>query len=186
MVDYTGAMYGYYRIEADPNEVTLPPVRAFFADPTHKPSNILLGMGNTFGPEFGAGVEWEFKDMPCYLPALKPEPGDMANPVKGGFFLRKEPLSVVLSVYTNWKTAIFSKGADRKTDQPLSSASINSIWHGKGRQSCDCLHYFAAGADVLCAGLTGSGLRTSGFTVASSTAVVPCTSEPKVALEGTR
>ena len=33
-------------------------------------------------------------------------PYALANSVKGGFFLRKKPFIIVLSVHSNWRTAI--------------------------------------------------------------------------------
>ncbi len=79
VVDYTGAMFGYYRVEADADPNTgsgmLAPVQAFLAERKNKQANILLGMGNNFGPEFGASVERELAQLgayknhlPCYLP----------------------------------------------------------------------------------------------------------------------
>jgi hypothetical protein len=60
-VDYTGALYGYYRIEADkPPE--LAPVLGFIgADPAMN-KHLLLGMGDNFGPEFGAAVQLQHSE----------------------------------------------------------------------------------------------------------------------------
>ena len=61
--NFTGALFGYFRIEANANTETtrLEPVRSFFAklnaDPNRK-RPLLLGMGDNFGPEFGAALQY--------------------------------------------------------------------------------------------------------------------------------
>ena len=71
-LNYTGALFGYYRIE--PGEVRgnerLEPPRELLN--RELGSSFLLGMGDNFGPEFGASVEKEFLNdtaNPCQLPA---------------------------------------------------------------------------------------------------------------------
>jgi hypothetical protein len=73
-VDYTGALYGYYRIEPDdPQSEKLNPPKAFLE---HKPDHLLLGMGDNFAPEFGASVQREFVyGHPCFLRLSRPLPG---------------------------------------------------------------------------------------------------------------
>lgn len=77
-IDYTGALYGYYRIEPDDqnqNFGDLGPVQEFLKKRENK-TGILLGMGDNFGPEFGASVQREFAgDADCYLKANRPWPG---------------------------------------------------------------------------------------------------------------
>ena len=63
-VDYTGNLLGYYRMEPTEQTAILPPVKAFLdfrtADATAKDgSHLLLGMGDNFGPEFGASLQLE-------------------------------------------------------------------------------------------------------------------------------
>ncbi|HEX4148999.1 MAG TPA: hypothetical protein VHY20_08425 [Pirellulales bacterium] len=73
MIDYTGSLLGYYRMEigestpageaALTGEVrpTLEPVRQFLAYRASAPGKdrLLLGMGDNFGPEFGAALQME-------------------------------------------------------------------------------------------------------------------------------
>jgi hypothetical protein len=63
-VDYTGNLLGYYRMEPTEQTAVLPPVKAFLdfraSDATAKDgSHLLLGMGDNFGPEFGASLQLE-------------------------------------------------------------------------------------------------------------------------------
>ena len=59
-VDYTGALFGYYRIES-PNHVKDAregsPIRKFHDDRLGHESRLLLGMGDNFAPEFGASIQ---------------------------------------------------------------------------------------------------------------------------------
>jgi hypothetical protein len=83
-VDYTGALFGYYRIEA--KEVLQPGQKAFLApvDEFLKrrdglPPQLLVGMGDNFGPEFGSSVQLQplkeelrpEESDPCYLKLTK-------------------------------------------------------------------------------------------------------------------
>jgi hypothetical protein len=75
-LNYTGALFGYYRIEPDETNPAyqLHPPDEFRKHGYQNP--LLLGMGDNFSPEFGASVERELKDGdPCYLKANKPWPG---------------------------------------------------------------------------------------------------------------
>lgn len=74
-IDYTGSLYGYYRMEyheADQNH--LPPVKSFLDYRKADPSRLLLSMGDNFGPEFGASIQIENLNTPkpseggCNLP----------------------------------------------------------------------------------------------------------------------
>ena len=68
-VIYTGALFGYYRMEPDPEEPKDPklaPVRNLLdilkpkAEPNmpqHEPTTLILGMGDNFGPEMGAALQ---------------------------------------------------------------------------------------------------------------------------------
>ena len=72
----------------------------------------------------------------------------------------------------------------------LSLRSANPSFNREGFAESWCglrgrLDYFAA-AFFFAVCLSGSGLRSCGFTALSSTGVVPCTSFVKVAPEGTR
>jgi len=63
-VDYTGNLLGYYRMEPTEQTAVLPPVKAFLdfraSDAAAKDgSHLLLGMGDNFGPEFGASLQLE-------------------------------------------------------------------------------------------------------------------------------
>jgi len=74
-LDYTGALFGYYRVEPDESEPqtgVLGPPREFLSR-MHQP--LLLGMGDNFGPEFGASEQREFRTSPlCYLKSNEPSP----------------------------------------------------------------------------------------------------------------
>ena len=74
-IDYTGSLYGYYRMEyneADQNH--LPPVKSFLDYRKADSSRLLLSMGDNFGPEFGAAIQLENLNTPdpskggCNLP----------------------------------------------------------------------------------------------------------------------
>lgn len=58
-IDYTGSLMGYYRMEygEDPNNPVLPPVQSFLKTRTANSKTLLLGMGDNFGPEFGASLQ---------------------------------------------------------------------------------------------------------------------------------
>jgi hypothetical protein len=64
-IDFTGKLFGYYRVRAGSKKPFLPPVATFFpaikeeSDQTvMKPANsLLLGMGDNFAPEFGARLQ---------------------------------------------------------------------------------------------------------------------------------
>ncbi|MEI9969949.1 MAG: hypothetical protein WDM87_15495, partial [Terracidiphilus sp.] len=74
-IDYTGSLYGYYRMEFnEPDQKHLPPVKGFLDFRKSDSSRLLLGMGDNFGPEFGAAIQLENLDTPdpsqsgCKLP----------------------------------------------------------------------------------------------------------------------
>ena len=71
-IDYTGGLLGYYRMEATETTPVLPPVKAFvdFRDADAKNGDhLLLGMGDDFGPEFGASLQLEnLSDPSCSQP----------------------------------------------------------------------------------------------------------------------
>jgi len=93
VLNYTGALYGYYRIEEpDPAAGKLDPPDTFLHHDWKTPP-LLLGMGDNFGPEFGASIQEDHVTMPvngtldkftesleCYLPATQPTPGHKAVP----------------------------------------------------------------------------------------------------------
>lgn len=62
-VDYTGALFGYYRTEFAEKH-RLPAVQAFLTGRTRN-SPLLLGMGDNFAPEFGASLQLENKGSFC-------------------------------------------------------------------------------------------------------------------------
>jgi hypothetical protein len=78
-VDYTGRLFGYYRIEALEN-TSQPHLNVVKGFPDRSPSSpILLGMGDNFAPEFGASIQQEFSKInensvwaPCSVPAPVP------------------------------------------------------------------------------------------------------------------
>lgn len=85
-VIYTGALFGYYRMEPDPEEAKDPklaPVgnlldilqpKAERNMPQHEPTTLILGMGDNFGPEIGAALQLPNKSgEPCARP-LDPAP----------------------------------------------------------------------------------------------------------------
>ncbi|HVN94476.1 MAG TPA: hypothetical protein VMT38_12305 [Terracidiphilus sp.] len=74
-IDYTGSLYGYYRMEFnEPDQNHLPPVRGFLDFRKADSSRLLLAMGDNFGPEFGAAIQLENLNTPepseggCRLP----------------------------------------------------------------------------------------------------------------------
>jgi hypothetical protein len=74
-IDYTGSLYGYYRMEFnEPDQNHLHPVKSFLDFRKSDPSRLLLGMGDNFGPEFGASIQLENLNTPdpsqggCKLP----------------------------------------------------------------------------------------------------------------------
>ncbi|MGO8756551.1 MAG: hypothetical protein ACLQG3_00360 [Terracidiphilus sp.] len=81
-IDYTGSLLGYYRMEfGEPDGKHLPPVQAFLDFRKQDPSRLLLGMGDNFGPEFGASLQLENdpgKGHPngCFLPQNKSDNGE--------------------------------------------------------------------------------------------------------------
>jgi hypothetical protein len=73
-VQYTGRLFGYYRIEPGENEDKyLPPVKKFlemrraYDDKQNAP--LLLGMGDNFAPEMGASLQRQHLGTDCALPA---------------------------------------------------------------------------------------------------------------------
>ncbi len=75
-IDYTGSLYGYYRMEYnEPDQNHLLPVKKFL-DVYRKsnPDTLLIGLGDNFGPEFGASIQLENLNTPdppkegCNLP----------------------------------------------------------------------------------------------------------------------
>ncbi|MBZ5506021.1 MAG: hypothetical protein LAO78_11090 [Acidobacteriia bacterium] len=60
-VDYTGALFGYFRNDGPNPKEKLHAVEEFLQSRTNRPT-LLLGMGDNFGPEFGAALQY---DGPC-------------------------------------------------------------------------------------------------------------------------
>jgi hypothetical protein len=75
-VTYTGKLFGYYRIEPEENrEHYLPPVKAFLDTvPPTAGDNLLLGMGDNFGPEFGSSMQLTHPDTNDCRLSLRPHP----------------------------------------------------------------------------------------------------------------
>lgn len=75
-VQYTGALFGYYRVEANRGPIvggatkTLPAVKKFLDD-RQGDHGLLLGMGDNFAPEFGASIQLEGVGPDCEKPALQ-------------------------------------------------------------------------------------------------------------------
>ncbi len=64
-IDYLGSLYGYYRMEFnEPDQNHLPPVKSFLDFRKSDPSRLLLGLGDNFGPEFGASIQLENLNAP--------------------------------------------------------------------------------------------------------------------------
>ena len=77
-INYTGRLMGYYRIEANeqiwnsdgtPSDHLLKPVKDFLNWRKKNPE-LLVGMGDNFGPEFGASIQPVGSDD-CLVPAGK-------------------------------------------------------------------------------------------------------------------
>jgi hypothetical protein len=67
-VNYTGALYGYYRIEPVKPVPDLTPVANFLNKYPEGHGQLLLGMGDNFGPVFGASVQLQPAiGQECYL-----------------------------------------------------------------------------------------------------------------------
>lgn len=60
-IDYTGALFGYFRNDGPTPGVKLKAVEEFLKSRSNRPT-LLLGMGDNFGPEFGAALQY---DGPC-------------------------------------------------------------------------------------------------------------------------
>jgi hypothetical protein len=74
-IDYTGTLMGYYRMEAGETsaDAVLPPVKSFLNSPNAQKDRLLLGMGDNFGPEFGASLQREnLTDAACKQPQNTP------------------------------------------------------------------------------------------------------------------
>ena len=96
-IQYTGKLFGYYRIEADESiissqdlkDLKLPPVRNFLTSAL-KPNTmgsdvLLLGMGDNFAPEFGASIQQEFMlpaGAPCTAKVKDDPPQETRDPSK--------------------------------------------------------------------------------------------------------
>jgi len=82
-IDYTGSLMGFYRMEygEDAGTAALPPVKSFleFRQEVRQKdsSRLLLGMGDNFGPEFGAALQLVGKQgSPCYAEPKETESGE--------------------------------------------------------------------------------------------------------------
>jgi hypothetical protein len=101
-VQYTGRLFGYYRVEPDTNlddllqaygadvaaskihstgpSALLARPGAFLHQRRQNPSDLLLGMGDNFAPEFGASIQQEFSGNPgnglCALKVRELVPGN--------------------------------------------------------------------------------------------------------------
>lgn len=86
-LSYTGALFGYYRVEPERSGLIRLRLPRQFLD-QNVGSSFLLGMGDNFGPEFGASVQREFlkdkdmqgKDNLCRLRALSRKGRDKLPP----------------------------------------------------------------------------------------------------------
>jgi hypothetical protein len=80
VVNYTGALFGYYRKEPTIPGLVLPAVKTFEARWQGIRKELLLGMGDNFGPEFGASLQLTGRDTrdPCYT-KVEREPNSFDN-----------------------------------------------------------------------------------------------------------
>jgi len=68
-IDYTGSLLGYYRVEPIQGAPVLTPVSKFIAALNQQQGHLLLGMGDNFGPEFGASLQLDGgPNSSCPLP----------------------------------------------------------------------------------------------------------------------
>ncbi len=81
-IDYTGSLYGFYRMEyGEADQAHLPPVQSFLKFRQADSSRLLLAMGDNFGPEFGASIQLENLNTPdlskggCSLPQIQTSSG---------------------------------------------------------------------------------------------------------------
>lgn len=82
-VDYTGRLFGYYRMEptetisktsTGPRASDSLQVVRHFLEKRNGSSILLLGMGDNFAPEFGASIQQEFRETPCSNKAVPADP----------------------------------------------------------------------------------------------------------------
>jgi hypothetical protein len=83
VIDYTGSLLGYYRMEAGDSTVVLAPVQKFlgYRAGAAAKDRLLLGMGDNFGPEFGASLQLENDNQlgratHCYEPPKDTSDGE--------------------------------------------------------------------------------------------------------------
>ncbi len=76
-IDYSGSLMGFYRMEygEDPTNAVLPPVQSFLKVRQQDSSRLLLGMGDNFGPEFGASLQLQGA-KPCDQPPKETPSGE--------------------------------------------------------------------------------------------------------------
>jgi hypothetical protein len=69
-VEYTGALFGYYQINAAYGGPDLTPVTEFLHRRSLQRKTLLVGMGDNFAPEFRASIQMEkpVKDSDCDVP----------------------------------------------------------------------------------------------------------------------
>jgi hypothetical protein len=83
----------------------------------------------------------EFSAVWTYTPILEHFSNTRAvlSGVQGGFFLRKKPLGILLSLYTNWKNALLrrtSRGLPKILKRPgtlPAYPAANQQWMGSSR-----------------------------------------------------
>jgi hypothetical protein len=163
---YTGKLFGYYRME--PNETKpLGPVKAFLeqSDTWKAEPGWLLGMGDNFGPEFGASIQFPgpAQDNPCYE---KPLPGEAPRSLYKGadrtplfarcdnvanFMLQAGYRAIVPGredlIYTSrWLRTVAQKlrAPDAKASNPdgrmvMLAANLRVISNAKGAKTCSLL-----------------------------------------------
>jgi hypothetical protein len=72
-IEYTGGLFGYYRMEHEEKNRLLPVEQ--FLKKREKDHRLLLGMGDNFGPEFGASLQLESSGE-CWQPMKNFKGGD--------------------------------------------------------------------------------------------------------------
>ena len=115
---YTGSLLGYYRIEPVRGAPALTPVSTFIAALNKQQSNLLLGMGDNFGPEFGASIQLA-GEQPCYM---------IPNPLEGR---EKYPASLYKD-----DDRITQVGTMRQCSQLSGARPASGLWFPDARTLC--------------------------------------------------
>ena len=126
-VIYTGRLYGYYQIEPgqEQSQNRLPAVDNFLTAMMHPKATggldpLLLGMGDNFGPEFGASLQMPNKGTGCEM-KLTPRVSDLTG---------EEEISYPRSLYKNFNRVAAAAECDNVLNF-LTQAGYRAIVPGR-------------------------------------------------------